>query len=923
MVNIGKFQKKNDNNSLKDYVFMSRYSKPVGSSKETYSDAVNRVMQMHMDYLEPKVSEENKDKFNSLFLKAYEAYHNQDMIGAQRSLQFGGEGLLKHHARLLNCTGTFCDRLEVFSHIMYLSLCGCGVGYHIHPIHTDKLPKVKGVDKSKKELYIIGDSIEGWADAVDKVIQSHFNNKPKVEFDFSKIRPKGAPISGGFLAPGSAPLEKCLDILNDILSKSSGRKLRPFECHLLICTIADAVVSGGVRRSALICLFDIDDEEMMNCKTGNWFINYPQLARANNSAVLLPDTSKDKYERVFQSAKEYGEPGFAFMPNLYQSTNPCFSGDSKLLTTEGYKTFKELDGKDFSIINAYGKVSESRVWKSGNKDTIMLYGSKGVNPVAICTPDHLFMTVDGKELEAKDLKGEKIKVPDFPENDFYDESKKKSGLYISSIKKGDKIDVYDFEDPEDHWGIVNGLQAHNCFEIGMFPTLEPNNPKKTSFSVCNLVDINGGRVKTEEDFYKFCESAAILCTFQTAYTDFPYVGKVMEEIVRRDALVGVGITGMASNPDVLFNQDVLAKGAEIVKKTNKEVASIIGINPAARTCCIKPSGNASQMLATSSGIHPFHSKRYIRNVQGNAQEQSVKIFESENPLAVEKSIYGTDDKILSFRVEYSDNVLQKEDLTAVDFMNIVKDVQSGWIKGGTNHEHPVYSEYKEMKGIEHNVSNTITVLDNEWETVKTFLWDNKDSFCGVSFLRGGGDLDYKQSPYIKVLDEVELAEEYGSAAILAGGFIVDGIRVFGDLYDACDIAISELTGNPKMYSRDISVTKESISEILKNNLDDKLQFMYDHEGVILTDVNAVSSALRKKEQEQRSWIDRFDRFSKKYLSGDYEKTSECLKRVSMYHRWQQLNQSKEIDWASYEWNNAGIDADTIAGQACFGGKCEV
>ena len=784
MTNISKLNKKNDNESLKDYVFISRYSKPIGKSKETYTDAVNRVMQMHMDYLSPKVKGEDKIAFNEVFGKAYNAYHNQEMIGAQRSLQFGGESLLKHHPRLLNCTGTFCDRLEVFSHIMYLSLCGCGVGYHVHPIHTNKLPKLKGVNREKREVFIIPDSIEGWADSVDRLIQAHFNHKPAIDFDFSQIRPKGAPISGGFLAPGSEPLQKCLKIVNDVLSKASGRKLRPFECHLIICTVADAVVSGGVRRSALICLFDVDDEEMMNCKTGNWFMNYPQLARANNSAVLLPDTPRDKYERVFDSAKEYGEPGFAFMPNLYQSTNPCF-------------------------------------------------------------------------------------------------------------------------------------------EIGMFPTLEPGNPEKTSFSVCNLVDINGGKIKTEDDFYKACEAAAILCTFQTAYTDFPYVGKVMEEIVRRDALIGVGITGMAANPDILFNEEILAKGADIVKRTNGIVAEIIGINPAARTCCIKPSGNASQMLATSSGVHPFHSKRYIRNVQGNAQEQSVKIFESENPLAVEKSVYGTDDKILSFRVEYDDSVLQKEDLSAVEFMNTVKTVQSGWIKNGTNYDHPVYAQFKEMQGIEHNVSNTITVMDHEWDKVKDYLWENKDSFCGVSFLRGGGDLDYKQAPYIKILDEMELAEEYGAAAILAGGFIVDGIRAFGDLYDACDIALAELTGIPRMYSRDISATRETVAEIIKKNLQDDLQFLYNHEGVILTDVNAITSALKSKENEQRIWIGRFERFANKYLSGDYDKTSECLKRVSMYHKWQQLGQSKDIDWSSYEWDNKGIDADTIAGQACFGGKCEI
>lgn len=197
-------------------------------------------------------------------------------------------------------------------------------GYSVQKKHISKLPIVKGPDPDAvvSKIFIIPDSIEGWAQAIDELVLSYFDGSSPVVFDYSQIRPKGSFISGGFKAPGSDPLETAIDKMKSVFNAAVGRKLRPFEVHRLSCLLADAVISGGIRRSALLCLFDATDEEMLNCKTGSWWHNYPELARSNNSAVILPDTPKRVYDKVFKSSKEFGEPGFAFLKNSDYMYNP-------------------------------------------------------------------------------------------------------------------------------------------------------------------------------------------------------------------------------------------------------------------------------------------------------------------------------------------------------------------------------------------------------------------------------------------------------------------------------------------------------------------------------------------------------------------------------------------------------------------------
>lgn len=900
-----------------DYIFVSKYARTVNGKKETWDQSVDRVMDMHYRHLadDMAIKEGNEKEIDSYLKFAERLYRDQVILGAQRALQYGGDSLLKNHSRNFNCTGSYIDRIEFFQELMHLLLCGAGAGYSVQRVHTEKLPKLKGVDeKSDPVNIVIDDSIEGWAFAVGEVVKVHYLNLPSINFDYSLIRPKGSFISGGFKAPGPEPLKKCIEKLNKVLRKIKGRKATPFELHRMACIIADAVISGGIRRSALLCQFDADDEEMLNCKTGNWFSEYPELARANNSAVILPNTPKETYDKIFESIKEFGEPGLVFLSHKDVVYNPCcFTGDTMLLTSEGYRKFCEVaswsvrkDEYPLLLINKDGEKKSGRVWSNGYKHVIRLTFDSGRR--IECTPDHRFMLQDGLECIASNLIGKIVKGFDGTDSKC-----------IEIMDSGNIEEVYDFEIlDEGHWGVVNGLIAHNC-EVGMFPKFRnKDGVHESGFSFCNLTEINGSRVKTREQFLDACKGAAILGTIQASYTNFKVLSPVSRKIAERDALIGVGITGMCENPEILFDPQLQEEGARVVKETNRRVADLIGINHAARTTVIKPSGNSSQLLGcTSSGIHKFHFKRFIRNIQAANTEQALQHVKEVNPVMVRPSVYNKEgESVISFPVELEDNVLTSEDSSALDFLKLVKLTKEHWIEVGTNFDHPFYKEYPEMKDLRMNVSNTCTVRDEEWEEVREYVWKNRDIFSGISFLPKGGDLIYPQAPYTSVLDEKELAERYGAGAILAGGLIVDGLAVFNDdLWLACDVAMGR-------NNHHLILTDKDISEFILSHLKDG-KLLVEVNGVMISDVNAISSHLQSIVDKKVDWVRRFKNFATKYLNGDLSRTEFCLKHVSLFHRWQKLKGMKHVDWESVSWNEEWDDAGSTVAQACSGGMCEL
>lgn len=916
-----------------EYIFLSKYSQTHNGEKEKWEDAVARVMDMHFKRYAGKIKPEDEPEFSALFTKAYNFYLDKRILGAQRALQYGGELMLEKHARFYNCSSTYIDRVQVFEEIMYLLLCGAGTGYSVQRVHTDKLPIPKGFSNVQQpEKFVIPDTIEGWAKAVGKLMTAYYYGGADIEFDYSEIRPKGAYIRGGFKAPGPEPLRLAIEKLHSILTKIKGRKLRPFELHYLICVCANSVVTGGVRRSAMISIFDADDSEMASCKTGNWISTMPELCRSNNSAAILPDTPKETFDSIFEFTKLYGEPGFVFIDKTDFVYNPCFTGETLVAVADGRNavSIKELaeNVKEFPVysgkwVDKAGRnskrwkpeIKKAIAFKTGDKEVVEVTLSDGTK--FKCTPNHKLALKDGTYLEACKCVGKELQP-------FFTIKEKYRTIRVESVVACGVEPVYDLTVEDNHnfyiitkgdenYENCTGVLVHNCGEVGMFPQIkDEDGVTHSGWGFCNLAEINGGKVQSEQDFYDACEAASVICTLQAGYTDFKVLEKWSKMIAERDALIGVGITGLCENPDILFNPDVQKRGAKIVVETNKRVARMIGINEAARCTVVKPSGNSSQLLGTLSGITPGHSRHYIRHIQAADTEQAIQEWEKVNPDMVEKSAWAPDrEKVIAFPVTLPKGALLRKDLSAIEFLNYVLLTKQNWIEYGTNPDHP---STKENPTLRMNVSNTCTVKPDEWDDVREFLWNHRSQFGGISLLSSFGDLDYPQAPYTEVLDETELAQRYGAGAILSSGLIVDANDVFKDVWEACNAAMGLV---PQL----LDISDKQIAEFVVENIKDG-HFLVDIDGVCFSDVNCVIDFLKRRAETRKDWIRRFNSFADKYMNGDKQKTAYCLKHVNAFHKWQAICRMKPVSYDNIVWEEPKLkEAGSEIATACAGGSC--
>tara|TARA_Y100000592_G_scaffold92353_1_gene153946 strand:+ start:22681 stop:24543 length:1863 start_codon:yes stop_codon:yes gene_type:complete len=309
------------NEILSDITVYMKYARylPELNRRETWEELVTRNMDMHLK------------KFPGLELQirgAYKYVLDKKVLPSMRSMQFGGKPIEVAPNRIFNCAFLPIDHWNSFSEVMFLLLGGTGVGYSVQHHHVEKLPEIRKPNPDRTRRFLVGDSIEGWANAVKTLMRSYFQGGSRLRFDYSDIRPKGARlVTSGGQAPGPQPLRECLVKLEGILSeKNDGDKLTSIEVHDIVCHIADAVLAGGIRRAALISLFSADDQDMISAKAGNWWEKNPQRGRANNSVVLLrhkidKEYFMDLWERV--KASGAGEPGFYFSNDKDWGTNPC------------------------------------------------------------------------------------------------------------------------------------------------------------------------------------------------------------------------------------------------------------------------------------------------------------------------------------------------------------------------------------------------------------------------------------------------------------------------------------------------------------------------------------------------------------------------------------------------------------------------
>ena len=579
---------------LSDITVHMKYARYLNEQnrRETWNELIERNKQMHLKKY-GKI-----EGYTELIETAYKMVEEKKILPSMRSLQFGGKSIEVAPNRIYNCAYLPVDSLESFSESIFLLLGGTGVGYSVQRHHVEKLPEIRKPNPNRKRRYLIGDSIEGWADAVKVLIKSYFGqNVSTPVFDYSDIRPKGSLlVTSGGKAPGPAPLRECLvKVENMLKGMQDGDKLTPLQAHDIMCHLADAVLAGGIRRAALISLFSADDMEMITCKSGNWWELNPQRGRANNSAVLLRN-------RITKS----------FFLQLWK-----------------------------------------RIQESGSGEP---------------------------------------------------------GIYFSNDKD---------------WG------TNPCCEIALRP-----------YQFCNLVEINASSVESELDFFRRVKYATLIATMQAGYTDFHYLRDIWKKNTEKDALLGISMTGIASGTLDNFNfEELMEASNDLIRDCNALFAEDFGINPAARTTCVKPAGTTSLVLGTSSGIHAWHNDYYIRRIRVGKNEAIYNYLLKTLPEIVEDEAFRPHDTAVISIPQKAPAGASIRTENVFEFLERVRNYSKHWVKNG--HQDGLNT---------HNVSATISVKENEWESVGNWMWNNREYYNGLSVLPYDGG-NYTQAPFEDITEE--------------------------------------------------------------------------------------------------------------------------------------------------------------------------
>ena len=590
-------------NPYENFIALSRYAKwvEVEGRRETWGETVDRYFSFMTNHL--KVNH-NYIPNEKLVAELKEFVFKRNVMPSMRSVMTSGAALERDNVAGYNCAFLPVDSPRSFDETMYVLMCGTGVGFSVEYKYINKLPAVPEKLEKSDTVIVVEDSKQGWSKAYRELLALLWTGHiPAI--DVTKVRAAGARLKTmGGRSSGPQPLINLFDFTIAKFKNAAGRSLKPIECHDIMCKIGEVVVVGGVRRSAMISLSNINDIEMAQAKSGNWWEASPQRALSNNS--------------VAYSRKPGMEQFIAEWKSLYDSKS----------------------------------------------------GERGIYNVA--------------------------------------------AAQAQAAKFGRR-------DPGIHYG------TNPCSEIILRP-----------YQFCNLSEVVLRENDTKKDIERKVELATILGTWQSTLTDFKYIRKIWKDNTEEERLLGVSLTGqfghkfMSGKEDLVMLESFLMTLREKARAVNKEEAEKIGIPESAAITCVKPSGTVSQLVGVSSGMHPWHSPYYIRTVRGSKGDP-ISTFLKEVGIPVEDDVMKPNDTyVFSFPVKAPHGAIVRNDLTAIDHLNIWLVYQRAWC--------------------EHKPSITVSVKEEEWMEVGAWVYKNFDDVSGISFLPHS-DHTYKQAPYQEVSKE--------------------------------------------------------------------------------------------------------------------------------------------------------------------------
>jgi len=590
-------------NPYENFIALSRYARWLSEEnrRETWGETVDRYFDFMLNHLFKEHSYEPESK---LIEELKLAVFNRNVMPSMRSVMTAGAALDRDHVAGYNCSFVPVDSPRSFDETMYILMCGTGVGFSVEYKYVNKLPAVPETFEKSTTVIVVEDSKQGWAKAYRELLALLWSGQiPAI--DVSKVRPAGARLKTmGGRSSGPQPLVNLFDFTVAKFKSAAGRNLKPIEAHDIMCKIGEVVVVGGVRRSAMISLSNINDIEMAAAKSGNWWENNTQRSLSNNS--------------VAYSRKPEMEQFIAEWKSLYDSKS----------------------------------------------------GERGIYNVAAA--------------QAQAAK-------------------------------------YGRRDPDIHYG------TNPCSEIILRP-----------YQFCNLSEVVLRENDTKKDIERKVELATILGTWQSTLTDFKYLRKIWKDNTEEERLLGVSLTGqfghkfMSGKEDLVSLEAFLMTLRESARAKNKDEAGKIGIPESAAITCVKPSGTVSQLVGVSSGMHAWHSPYYIRTVRGSKGDP-ISTFLKEVGIPVEDDVMKPNETyVFSFPVKAPEGAIVRNDLTAIEHLNIWLVYQRAWC--------------------EHKPSITVSVKEDEWMEVGAWVYKNFDEVSGISFLPHS-DHSYKQAPYQEVTKE--------------------------------------------------------------------------------------------------------------------------------------------------------------------------